>query len=147
MEQVDEQDQDPLDGHQHTKPTGHQIKTQDGQRDGQNTLPSGKAPGSSAAGQESQSPVERAAAERHPGSAQSEDQFPMPPSRTGTLQAKPSVPATGPSPPVPVTGQQLSEAIRVAMAAQGRVVTEEFCAHLENLSHQRAAAIPNWNPT
>ena len=124
MEQVDEQDQDPLDGQQHTKPTGNQTKTQDGQRDGQNTLPSGKAPGSSAAGQESQSPVERAAAERHPGRAQSEDQFPVPPSRTGTPQATPSVPATTPSPPIPVTGKQLAEAIRVAMAAQGKVVLD-----------------------
>ena len=114
-EQGDEQDQDPLDRQQHTNPAGNQTPAQKGQGDGQNTTHSGQAPMSSAAGQASQSPAERAAASRHPGRAQPEDQFPVPPARTGTPQATPSVPATGPSPPVPVTEQQLAEAIRVAM--------------------------------
>ena len=65
--------------------------------------------------------------------ARQASQFPMSPTRTGTQQAKPSVPATGPSPPIPVTGTQLAKAIRVAMAAQGKVVTEEYSAHLRSL--------------
>ena len=92
IEQGDEQEQDPLDGQQHTDPTGNQTLSHAGQIDGQNTRPSGQAPRSSAAGQESQSPAERAAAARNQGRTQSEDQFPMPPPRTGT----PRAPTQGP---------------------------------------------------
>ena len=65
-----------------------------------------------------------AATARHRGREQPVDQFPVPRTKTGTQQATPSVSATGPNPPAPLTGTQL--AIRVAMTAQGKVMTEEY---------------------
>ena len=135
MEQGDDQDQDPLDGQQPTHPQGNQTPAQDGQGGGQHATPSGQAPPSSAAGQLSQSPAALAAAARHQGREQPVDQFPVPPTKTGTQQASPRVSATGTTPPTPLTGTQLADAIKGAITAQGKIVTEEYSAHLDNLTN------------
>ena len=64
-------------------------------------------------------------------------QFPVPPNKTGTQQPHPVSQLQEHS----TCSSNRQRLLGVAMTAQGKIVTEEYSAHLENLANQEAVSI------